>query len=130
MTENKETEATQKVETERVQEGPGTYYTPPVDIYEMDETIIVEADMPGVDRTDLEVKIDNGLLTMQGRVKCKSLKDVTQLYDEFVPGDFYRAFTLGEQIDEGRISAVITDGVLTVTLPKAQSTRARRIEIK
>ena len=120
----------EELTTERVREAGGTWVAPAVDIYETDEAIVVEADMPGVDRAGIEVKIDNGLLAMLGRATRKPVEGVTQLYEEIVPGDFYRAFTVGEEVNEAGISAVITDGVLTVTLPKAAPKRSRKIEVK
>ncbi len=119
----------EEIEAQRVRES-GVWIAPPVDVYVTDEAIIVEADMPGVERSGIEVKIDKGLLAILGRVTRTAVEGVTQLYEEIVPGDFYRAFTLGEEIDEGGISAVISDGVLTVTLPKAAPKRARKIEVK
>jgi HSP20 family protein len=120
------------VDAERVEDRTsGTYYTPLIDIHETDEAIVVEADMPGVDRSGVEVKIDKGILTIVGHVTRKPVaEDVTQLYEEFIPGDFYRAFSLGEDIDEEKVSGGINDGVLTVTLPKGRKSRIRRIEVK
>ncbi len=120
----------EELKTERVCEIGGTCVAPAVDIYETDEAIVVEADMPGVDRAGVEVNIDKGLLTIHGRVTRKPVEGVTQLYEEIVQGDFYRAFTVGEAVDESAIAAVITDGVLTVTLPKAEPRLARKIEVK
>ena len=122
----------EEVDAERVEDRTGgTYYTPPIDIYETDEAIVVEADMPGVDRSDVEVKIDKGVLTVAGHVRRKPLGEgVTRLYDEFIPGDFYRAFSLGDDIDEDKVSAGISDGVLTVTLPKGKKSKVRRIEVR
>ena len=119
-----------EVPTERVPESAVAWVAPPVDVYETEETIVVEADMPGVDRSGVEVNIDNGLLTLVGRARRRSLEGVTQLYGEIVPGDYHRAFTLGEAVDEAGISAVITDGVLVVTLPKSAPKHARNIEVK
>ena len=120
----------EEVETERVEESPGGHFAPLVDIYETDDGIVVEADMPGVGRSDVKVEIDKGLLTIAGRVKRKPVEGVTHLYDEFTPADYYRAFTLGEEVDESGISAVMENGVLTVTLPRAEHTRVRKIEVK
>ncbi len=120
----------EELKTERVREPGGMYVAPAVDVFETDEAIVVEADMPGVDRSGVEVKIDNGLLTLLGHAARKPIEGVTQLYEEIVAGDFYRAFTVGEDVDESGISAVITDGVLVVTLPKSAPKRARKIEVK
>jgi HSP20 family molecular chaperone IbpA len=119
----------EELETRRVG-ASGAWVAPTVDIYETDEAILVEADMPGVERPGVEVKIDKGLLTVLGRVERTPVEGVTQLYEEIVPGDFYRAFTVGDDLDESRIEAVIADGILTVTLPKAASRHARKIEVK
>ena len=120
----------EELETQRVRETTGTWVAPPVDVFETDEAIVVEADMPRVEPAGVEVQIDNGLLTILGRVESRPIQGVTQLYEETGPGDYCRAFTLDAAIDESRISAVITGGVLTVTLPKAEVKRARRIEVK
>lgn len=120
----------QEVKAERVSEAGGTYVAPAVDVYESESAVVVEADMPGVERSGVEVKIDNGLLTLLGRATRKPIEGVTQLYEEIIPGDFYRAFTVGDDVDESGISAVITDGVLVVTLPKSAPKRARKIEVK
>jgi len=120
----------QEVETRPVHEGQGGYYAPLVDIYETDQEIVVAADMPGVDPSGVEVKTENGLLTLLGRVTRKSVKDVTQLYEEFVPGDYCRAFSLDADVGEGSVSAEMKDGVLTVRLRKPERARVRRIEVK
>ena len=131
MTERNEKDAaSEEVEAERVDEGTRGCYAPLVDIYETDDAIIVEADVPGMERADVEVKIDNGVLSIVGRAKPRTVTDVTRLYEEFVPGDYYRAFALGEEFDEGEVSAVVVGGVLTVTLPRSERARVRKIEVK
>ena len=126
----KEQVGSEEIETERLEERIGTYEAPPVDICETDAAIIVEADMPGVDRSGVEVKIDSGILALTGRVKPRSVEGVTHLYEEFAPVDYYRAFTLGVEVDESRVGASMEQGVLTVTLPKAERARVRKIEVK
>ena len=122
----------EEVDAERVEDRTsGTYYTPAIDIYETDEAILVEADMPGVDRSGVEVKIDKGVLTVAGHVKRKPPGEgVARLHEEFAMRDFYRAFSLGDDVDEDKVSAGISDGVLTVTLPKGKKSKVRRIEIR
>ena len=127
---NERDTASEEVATERVDEGTRSSCAPLVDIYETDDAFVVEADMPGVERTGVEVKIDNAVLSIVGRAGRKPATGVTQLYEEFVPGDYYRAFAIGEEIDEGKVSAVVTDGVLTVTLPRSERTRVRKIDVK
>jgi HSP20 family protein len=119
-----------ELQTQRVRETGGTCVVPAVDVYETEESVVVEADMPGVDGSGIEVKLDNGLLTLLGRGTRKPIEGVTQLYEEIVSGDFCRTFTVGEDLDESNISAVIADGVLVVTLPKSSPRRARKIVVK
>jgi len=131
MTEkNQKKPESEEVETERVDETPGTYDTPAVDIYETDDAIVVEADVPGVARDGVEVKIDSGVLSILGRATRTSAPGVTRLYEEFTRGDYYRAFALGEEVAEGGIAATVSNGVLTVSLPRARDTRVRKIEVK
>lgn len=127
---NEKDTASEEVEAERVDEGTRSRLTPLVDIYETDDAIIVEADMPGVERTDVELKIDNGVLSIVGHARPRTVTGLTPLYEEFVPGDYYRAFALGEEFDESKVSAAIAEGVLTVTLPRSERARVRKIEVK
>jgi HSP20 family protein len=124
----KKTDESQEVDARRVRETAA--YSPRVDIYEGPESVVVEADMPGVDRSGVEVQIDKGLLTIGGRTKRRPESTGSRLVEEFSPVDYYRAFQLGEGIDEGHIAAVMTDGVLTVTLPFTQERGTRKIEVK
>jgi HSP20 family protein len=128
MTDEVKNSETQEVDARPVRETAA--YSPRVDIYEGDKAVVVEADMPGVDRTGVEVQIDKGLLTIGGRTRRKPEDTGVRLVEEFRPVDYYRAFQLGEGIDEGNIGAVMTDGVLTVTLPFTQGRGTRKIEVK
>ena len=131
MTEkNEKVPESEEVETERVDDTPGACCAPAVDIYETDDAVIVEADMPGVDREAVDVKIDNGVLSILGRAAGTSGPSVTRLYEEFTRGDYYRAFALGEDVDEGKVAAAVSNGVLTVTLPRAERPGVRKIEVK
>lgn len=120
----------EEVETCPVREDRGGYCVPRVDICETDREIVVAADMPGVERSAVEVAIDHGLLTLLGRVTRKSLKDVKQFYEEFLPEDYYRAFRLDAAVDEDSVSAEMNRGVLTVRLRKSGPARVRRIEVR
>lgn len=124
----KKNDETQNVDASRVRETAA--YSPRVDIYEAPDAVIIEADMPGVDRTGVEVQIDKGLLTIAGRTKRVAEGVDTRLLEEFSPVDYYRAFQVGDGIDEGAIGAVMAEGVLTVTLPLAKGRGTRKIEVK
>ena len=105
------------------------YVLPPVDIYEVGDALVLEADMPGVRKDGIEVKVDANTLTIEGRVKPpENVGD--PVYQEFQMADYFRSFVLSEYIDTGRITADLNAGVLKITLPKGPATRTRKIEVK
>jgi HSP20 family molecular chaperone IbpA len=104
------------------------YLTPQVDIYETPQELVLLADLPGVNRDDLEVRVEDGVLTIQGRPRHGASGRV--LYQEFELIPYFRQFELGEAIDQGRIAAELKHGVLTLHLPKVQPAQPRRIEVR
>jgi HSP20 family molecular chaperone IbpA len=103
------------------------YITPPVDIYETPEDLVVMADLPGVAKEDLEVRIDNNLLTIRGR--SHHIAPWTPVYQEYALLPFFRKFELSEKIDTEKISAELKHGVLFLHLPKAAEAKPRKIEV-
>ena len=103
---------------------------PPVDIYEDDEGIVLLADMPGVPKEKLELKIDKNVLHIRGEIAQIAGEDVTPLYAEFVGKEYYRAFTLGPEVEQDKIQASMSGGVLRLVLPKVEAEKPRKIEIK
>ena len=131
MTEEKQGETHEEVQVERMQEGSQRpYYSPLVDIYEEDEVLTLVADMPGVDTEGIELTCENGILTINGRPGPEPVPDGEVIYREYVPGDYHRCFRISDDIDVERIGAKMSNGVLTVTLPKAARVRKRHIEVK
>jgi HSP20 family protein len=107
----------------------GPYFEPRVDIYETDDALVVSADVPGAQADDIETDVRDNLLTLTAQVQ--KLDDRWKpLHREYRTGHYVRQFRLGQHIDQGRISAEFKDGVLTLTLPKAEKAKPRRIEIK
>ncbi|GIX46998.1 MAG: heat-shock protein [Candidatus Tectimicrobiota bacterium] len=104
------------------------YVAPPVDIYETPEGLVVMADLPGVSKDDLEVRVDNHVLTIRGRARPAVQAD--PIYREYELVNFFRQFELTEKIDESRITAELKHGVLTLHLPKAEEAKPRKIEVK
>src|SRR5687768_1711575 len=96
----------------------GATFTPRVDIFENQEELTLYADMPGVRTEDLDIRFENGELVLHGRCAPRQ-ENVNYLAQEYGVGDFYRAFSIGEAIDTGRIHAELKNGVLTVYLPKS-----------
>lgn len=104
------------------------YVTPPVDIYETPDGLVVMADLPGVTKESLDVRVDSNVLTLRGISRHVAGSD--PVYREYELINFFRQFELGEKIDQGKISAELKQGVLTLHLPKAEEARARQIEIR
>ena len=107
----------------------GVTYSPRVDIVEAEDELVLYADLPGVAQEDLDIRFENRELTIQGKVGSRH-KDTQFVYGEYGIGDFYRTFTIGEQIDSSKISAELMDGVLTLHLPKVEDAKPRRIDVK
>jgi HSP20 family molecular chaperone IbpA len=104
------------------------YVSPPVDIYETSQGLMVMADLPGVTKDTLDVRVDNNILTIRGLAHHPSVGD--PVHREYELMNFFRQFELGEKIDQGKISADLKHGVLTLDLPKAEEAKPRRVEVK
>lgn len=101
---------------------------PLVDIYENDNDILLYADMPGVEKEDISVNLDNGKLDIRGYRKIKTAG--VETWREFGEVEYRRSFSVPQTIDTARVNAEIKDGVLQLTLPKSEAAKPRRIEIK
>ncbi|MDD5711661.1 MAG: Hsp20/alpha crystallin family protein [Smithellaceae bacterium] len=105
-------------------------YLPKVDIYETADTIVMAADMPGVDEKSVNVMLEKNVLTIGGAVTPAEFEGYSMAYAEYDTGDFERAFTISDEVDKDGIEAVVKNGVLKVILPKASNLKARKIAIK
>ncbi len=101
---------------------------PSVDIHENDDEILIHADMPGVQKEDVSVNIDNGTLSLSGirRVDGKG----ASTWEEFSDLEYVRSFSVPQSIDVQRVEAELKDGVLKLHLPKSEAAKPRMIEIK
>jgi HSP20 family molecular chaperone IbpA len=108
---------------------PGRYYVPYADIFETDEALCVVMEMPGVEKKDISVDLENDVLRVDGRLDFSKYEGMEPVYTEYNVGHYARSFTLSNKIDQERISAQVEDGVLTLTLPKAKQAQARRISL-
>jgi HSP20 family molecular chaperone IbpA len=109
---------------------PGPIYLPAVDIFENDNCIAVLADMPGVKATDLKVDLRENVLTLSGHVASSESSSESSVLREFEAGTYFRQFTLSEVIDQSKIDAKLTDGVLRLELPKLERAKPRQITVK
>ena len=103
------------------------YVTPPVDIYEMPDGLVVTADIPGVTHDHLDVRVDNNVLTIRAEADHTSAAEPT--YREYQLVNYFRQFELSDKVDQDKISADLKHGVLTLTLPKAEEAKPRKIAV-
>lgn len=117
-----------QMETERTR--ARKVYVPRVDIYETKESIVLIANMPGVDDKSVEVTLEKDVLTISGSVEPLTFNGYSLAYAEYDTGDYQRAFTITSEVDRNRIEAKVKNGTLRVILPKAEQVKARKIAIK
>ena len=103
---------------------------PPVDIYETTEGLILVADMPGVSKDKVDVKIEENVLEIRGEIDDLPGEDVAPIYAELTGKEYYRAFTIGPEFDLDKVEASMEAGCLRIFLPKIESEKPRKIEIK
>ena len=131
MAPGQELQVQQKREVEKRQEStvPARVYVPVTDIFETDAALMLALEMPGVDRGNIEVTLDSGVLTIEGKVNFTKYAGLHPVYTEYNVGNYVRGFELSSDIDQERISADLKDGVVTLTLPKAEKAKPRRIVV-
>jgi HSP20 family protein len=108
---------------------PARYYVPYTDIYETDDALIVVMEIPGVDKKDVKVDVEDDVLRVEAQIDFKEYSGLDPIYTEYNVGPFRRSFTLGSKIDKEKISAQLDDGVLTLTLKKTKEAAPRSISI-
>lgn len=109
---------------------PGPVLAPAVDIFESADTITVLADIPGVTPDKLNIDLDDNVLTITGHCDDPDREDEADVMREYRCGTFQRRFTLSELVDQSGIDATISDGVLTLTLPKVDRAKPMKIRVK
>jgi HSP20 family molecular chaperone IbpA len=104
--------------------------TPLIDIHEGPDGLVLEADLPGVAENHLNIHLEDNVLVLHARVPSPFPDGARVLHEEYRVSDFYRSFILSDEVERDRISAELRNGVLRLTLPKAERAKTRRIEIK
>lgn len=109
-----------------------TSWTPRVDVVEDEHAYHLHAELPGLDKKDIDVSVENGVLTLSGERKFekKEEKDDGYRYYERSYGSFCRSFRLPEHVDPNAIKATHKNGVLELTLPKSEKAKPKQIEVK
>jgi HSP20 family protein len=104
------------------------YMVPPVDIYETDNALAVIVDLPGVHKDGVDIRVDQDILTIKGKIRYQTPKNLIR--GEFGLLDFFRQFQLSDEVDQEKITAESKNGVLSITLPKAEKAKPRQIKVK
>jgi len=110
---------------------PDTVLTFPVDVSETEEQVVVKAALPGIDPEQVEISVNDGVLTIKGETQSDETKEGENYHRrEIRYGAFHRAMPLPAEVDGDRAEATFKDGFVTVTLPKAEQARPKQIKIK
>ena len=115
-------------ETERTREC--RCFVPRTDIYEAEDEIILAMDMPGINENAIEITLEKNILNVKGYAQIDDPDEYSLTLAEYEPGDYERGFKVSDSIAKDKIEAVYTDGVLRLTLPKAEQAKARKIAVK
>jgi len=131
MSERQELQVREKQELQQAGETTreGAHFTPSVDIYEVENALMMVADVPGAKSDTIELDLQDSLLTLTAQVSSVESR-WKPIYTEYEIGHYTREFRLGQLVDKERISAQMKDGVLTLTLPKVEKAQPRRINVQ
>jgi HSP20 family protein len=109
---------------------PATVFTPLVDVWETHEAFYFEADLPGVKSGDVDVSYENGALTIAAKVQPRQAAGASYAWQEYGVGHFYRSFAISTPVDADGIRAELKDGVLKLYVPKQESARVKKIDVR
>ena len=131
MADKQELQVQQKREVDKDQEStiPMRTYMPTADIFETEDALTVVLEMPGVSKDNVDVSVETGVLTIEGRIDFQKYEGLQPVYGEYNVGPYRRGFRISSQIDQNKIAAEMRDGVITLTLPKAEEAKPRRIAV-
>jgi HSP20 family molecular chaperone IbpA len=116
--------------TARADSAPQPHVVPPVDVFENEASITLLADLPGVPRDQLQVRVDGDSLVLEATAATAGPENLQLVYGEAQIPTYRRQFTLSRELDASRIEAQLRDGVLRLTIPKAEEARPRRIQVQ
>jgi HSP20 family protein len=129
MAARQELQVQKKREQEKREETtiPARIFLPMADIYETQDALTVILEMPGVEKNNADVRVEDGVLHVEGKLDLSKYRDLQPLYIEYNVGHYARSFQLSSKIDQNKIEAALKDGVLALTLPKVEEAKARTI---
>jgi len=108
----------------------GQLVPPPVNIYDTGEEFVLKALMPGVKKSDLEVKFSEGELIIYGKLADEAVNQEAFVHREIESGNYYRIFKISDSVDASKITAKLEDGILMLTLPRYEQLKPREIPIE
>jgi HSP20 family protein len=132
MAEKRQLQVQRKREQEKREETtiPARIFVRTADIYETRDALTVILEMPGVEKDNVNIGVENGLLHVEGRIDLSKYQGLQPLYIEYNIGHYSRSFQLSSKIDQGKIEAAMKDGVLSLTLPKVEEAKPRTIQVR
>jgi HSP20 family protein len=117
------------VQSQEESTAPVNMFVPTTDIFETDDALNVLVEMPGVEKGNVDISVKDRILTIDGRIDFKKYAGMQPVYTEYNIGNFHRRFSLSNKVDASNIRAEMRDGLLLLTIPKAEEAKAQRIEI-
>lgn len=108
---------------------PARTFVPTADIYEDRDSLTVILEMPGVEKGNVDVRVEEGVLFVDGRLDLNKYRGLQPLYTEYNIGNYSRSFRLSNAIDQDKIGAELKDGVLSLTLAKVEKAKPRTIRV-
>ena len=108
---------------------PARVFLPNTDIYETEDALTVVMEMPGVEKSNVEVGVEEGVLKVYGRIDFSKYEGLQPVYTEYNIGHYARSFRLSSKIDQTKIRAQMNDGVLSLVLPKVEEAKPRVISV-
>jgi len=109
---------------------PGPVFRPDVDILEREDAYLIYADLPGVDEQQVEIRLENGVLSLDAQLATAPDPSWNRIHGEYRLGSFHREFRLSDEIDAAAVNAAMRDGVLELRLPKSERHQPRRIAVQ
>jgi HSP20 family molecular chaperone IbpA len=131
MASRQELQVQKKREQETREEStiPARVFVPSADIYETQDALTVILEMPGVEKSNVDVRVEDGVLSVVGKLDLSKYQGLQPLYIEYNVGHYSRSFQLSSKVDQSKIAAELKDGVLSLTLPKVEQAKPRTIEV-
>jgi HSP20 family molecular chaperone IbpA len=129
-TQELQTQKKRELETKEEATIPTRVFLPNADIYETPNELKVVLEMPGIEKTQVAIRVEDDVLNVEGRIDLSKYTGLHPLYAEYNVGHYARSFQLSSKIDQNKIAAEMNDGVLSLTLPKMEEAKPRTIQVR